>query len=123
MDSFEDSMLVHNIVSTFFLENCRAKTIGKTNIIVIMFAKKAYRANVKFVLRDLSCETPHNACDGSGVIWTPSDYLGISLTQAGEFHLDRMVRSPTLFPSDGCMQKQESKTWLIWIPMVISVTQ
>jgi hypothetical protein len=29
----------------------------------------------------------------------------------------------TLFPPDGCIQKQESKTWLIWIPMVISVAQ
>jgi hypothetical protein len=29
----------------------------------------------------------------------------------------------TLFPLDGYIQKQESKTWLIWIPMVISVAQ
>jgi hypothetical protein len=35
----------------------------------------------------------------------------------------KSCRSPTLFPPDGCIQKQESKTWLIWIPMVISVAQ
>jgi hypothetical protein len=32
-------------------------------------------------------------------------------------------RSPTLFPPDGFIQKQESKTWFICIPMVISVAQ
>jgi hypothetical protein len=172
IDSFEDSMLVHNVVPSFFLEDCRATTNGKTIIIVIKFAEKAYRANAKYALHDLSCETPPNACDGSGVIWNPSDYSGIPLAQAGEFHLDCMVRyahqfsfiphtydltmflmahkggldkilhrslwydvlpssedefkscrSPTLFPPDGCIQKHESKTWLIWIPMVISVAQ
>jgi hypothetical protein len=29
----------------------------------------------------------------------------------------------TLFPSVGCIQKQEFKTWHIWIPMVISITK
>jgi hypothetical protein len=29
----------------------------------------------------------------------------------------------TLFPPNGCIQKQEPKTWLIWIPIVISVAQ
>jgi hypothetical protein len=72
--SFEDSMLVHNIVPSIFREDCRATTNGKTIIIVIKFAEKDYRDNAKHVLHDLSCETPPNACDGSGVIWNPSDY-------------------------------------------------
>jgi hypothetical protein len=34
---------------------------------------------------------------------------------------DKDLTPSTLFPPDGCIQKQEPKTWLIWIPMVISV--
>jgi hypothetical protein len=35
----------------------------------------------------------------------------------------KSCRSPILFPSDGCIQKHEYKTWIIWIPMVVNVAQ
>jgi hypothetical protein len=31
--------------------------------LAIKFAEKAYKANAKSALHDLSCETPPNACD------------------------------------------------------------
>jgi len=59
--------------------------------LAIKFVEKAYIANAKSTLHDLSCGTPPNACDGSGIIWNPSDYSRIPLAQAGEFHFDYMV--------------------------------